>query len=392
MAGLTSFLIMLSVSAGLAADDDVVAPFTGNVVAVVDGDTISVTRGDVAELVYLYGIDCPELAQPFGPEARAYLDELALKKTVSVEPMELSVEPEPGMDRLPGFPEEKLFAKVILPDDTVLNHALVAEGLAWWYQDMCPENGLLKKLNAEAMTQQKGLWSDPAPLAPWDFRERQAKKAEKHEQKQEEQAVSVAFDGPGGEEGVFITKTGGQYHRHGCKYLDKTQRVISRAEAEQRGYNPCPECFPDALPKHGGHELAYEDVEDTMPAPRISREARRMPQPAEPRRPTLPVRPRPKMPQLGGPQAMELMAEHRPRLARGPNGKVLGITADNISRIPYANVIGIRDGDIIQSVNGVAIDSLSKPFELVNRFKNRKQFNIRILRNGQPRTLDITLP
>ncbi len=388
MAGLTSFLIVLSVSAGVAAGD-VVAPFTGDVVAVVDGDTLSITRGDVAELVYLYGIDCPEPAQPFGEEARAYVEGLALKETVTVEPVELEVEPEPGMDELPGFPEEKLFAKVTLPDDTVLNHALVAEGLAWWYQAMCPKNGLLKKLNAEAMTQQKGLWSDPAPLAPWDYRERQAKKVEKQEQQEEE---SVAFEGPGGEEGVFITKTGGQYHRHGCKYLDKTQRVISRAEAEQRGYNPCPECFPDALPKHGGHELAYEDVEDTMPEPRISREARRMPQPAEPGKPTLPERPMPKMPQLGGPQAMELMAEHRPRLARGPNGKVLGITADNISRIPYANMIGIRDGDIIQNVNGVAIDSLGKPFELVNKFKNRKQFNVRILRNGQPQTLNITLP
>ena len=40
--------------------------FTGKLVGVSDGDTISVIRGGQAVKVRLHGIDCPEKKQPFG--------------------------------------------------------------------------------------------------------------------------------------------------------------------------------------------------------------------------------------------------------------------------------------------------------------------------------------
>jgi micrococcal nuclease len=40
--------------------------FTGRVVGISDGDTISVMRGTRAEKIRLNGIDCPEKRQAFG--------------------------------------------------------------------------------------------------------------------------------------------------------------------------------------------------------------------------------------------------------------------------------------------------------------------------------------
>lgn len=43
-------------------------------------------------------------------------------------------------------------------------------------------------------------------------------------------------------ETVYITKTGGQYHKEGCKSLTKSKIAISLEEAESKGYTPCKIC------------------------------------------------------------------------------------------------------------------------------------------------------
>lgn len=42
---------------------------------------------------------------------------------------------------------------------------------------------------------------------------------------------------------VYITKTGGKYHRGGCRYLRRSQIAISKKDAINRGYEPCSVCF-----------------------------------------------------------------------------------------------------------------------------------------------------
>ena len=59
--------------------------FTGKVVVVPDGDTISVMRGGKAEEVRLYGIDCPEGKQAFGAKAKKYTSEMSFGKEVTVQ-------------------------------------------------------------------------------------------------------------------------------------------------------------------------------------------------------------------------------------------------------------------------------------------------------------------
>ena len=44
----------------------VVGQFSGKVVGVTDGDTITVMHDGVGERIRLHGIDCPEKRQPFG--------------------------------------------------------------------------------------------------------------------------------------------------------------------------------------------------------------------------------------------------------------------------------------------------------------------------------------
>lgn len=43
---------------------------------------------------------------------------------------------------------------------------------------------------------------------------------------------------------VFVTNTGGKYHRYGCRYLRESKNNISLAEAISRGYEPCSVCDP----------------------------------------------------------------------------------------------------------------------------------------------------
>ncbi|HMF05252.1 MAG TPA: thermonuclease family protein [Acidimicrobiia bacterium] len=61
------------------------------VVDVVDGDTITVTRGDTTDTVRLLGVDTPETHHPrkpvecFGPEAAAYTDSHLRGRSVQLE-------------------------------------------------------------------------------------------------------------------------------------------------------------------------------------------------------------------------------------------------------------------------------------------------------------------
>ena len=76
--------------------------FTGRVLAVIDGDALSVLHEDRAELVYLYGVDCPEPGQPFAEEADRFAAELAEGRDVSID----VVDPEEEAARLKALPSE----------------------------------------------------------------------------------------------------------------------------------------------------------------------------------------------------------------------------------------------------------------------------------------------
>src|SRR5215467_12619983 len=119
--------------------------FTGKVVGISDGDTISVMRAGKAVKVRLYGIDTPEKAQAFGTQARKFTSDLAFQQTVTV-----VVQTTDRYGRLVG--------EVLLPDGRSLNQELVRAGMAWWYRPYAPNDLLLAQLEAEAQTAKRGLW------------------------------------------------------------------------------------------------------------------------------------------------------------------------------------------------------------------------------------------
>ena len=62
---------------------------------------------------------------------------------------------------------------VILPDGTNVNHELVKEGWCWWYRKYAPGDMVLEGLEKEAREAKIGLWADPQPVPPWEWRNRQ---------------------------------------------------------------------------------------------------------------------------------------------------------------------------------------------------------------------------
>jgi endonuclease YncB( thermonuclease family) len=61
-----------------------ITTFTAPVIAISDGDTIRVLHDGVSERVRLWGIDSPEMKQPFGTRAKQFTGDLAFGKTVTV--------------------------------------------------------------------------------------------------------------------------------------------------------------------------------------------------------------------------------------------------------------------------------------------------------------------
>jgi endonuclease YncB( thermonuclease family) len=137
------------------------ATFSGIVMRVQDGDTISVSRGSRVEDVHLAGIDCPELRQSFGASAKKFTERLASGQMVLV--------------RAQGRDDNgNVLGVVILPDGRTLNRELVAAGLAWKLKES--KNKTVAQLEKDARRAKRGLWSDATPTSPWEYRKARSAK------------------------------------------------------------------------------------------------------------------------------------------------------------------------------------------------------------------------
>lgn len=157
---LVSLLLLLALTGQALA-------WQARVTSVHDGDSLSVVNAEGAKLhIRLYGIDAPEAKQPFGPQAKKALSKLAARKTVVITPMDT--------DRY-----GRTVALAHTPDGKLANLVLVRTGYAWVYDQYCARPDLcaeLRSAQAAARADRVGLWADPAPTPPWDWRK--ANKAE----------------------------------------------------------------------------------------------------------------------------------------------------------------------------------------------------------------------
>jgi micrococcal nuclease len=135
------------------------AEFTGKVVRVLDGDTLEILHNRHPERIRLSGIDCPEKGQAYGNNAKQAASELVYGKEVTLQTH--------GHDKY-----GRTLADVLLLDGTNVNQELVKQGWCWWYRKYAPGDTVLEGLEHEARDGRKGLWADPQPVPPWEWRKR----------------------------------------------------------------------------------------------------------------------------------------------------------------------------------------------------------------------------
>jgi micrococcal nuclease len=153
------FLVGLICVASVQSDD----LMTARVISVTDGDNLTVLDHDNKQvLIRLHGLDCPELEQPFGEQAKAFTSDQCFGKIIMYRMV--------GLDKF-----DRTIAVVYLEDGRELNLELLKAGLAWHlkhYLDR-PEYAEAEK---EARAAGIGLWGEKDPTPPWEWRKNQRHK------------------------------------------------------------------------------------------------------------------------------------------------------------------------------------------------------------------------
>ncbi len=153
-----ALLLLLLPLASLSAE------LEGRVVRIVDGDTLVVLDAtNTQHKTRLAGIDCPERRQPWGTRAKQALSDYAFGRDVTVE-----------WNKLDRY--KRVVGKV-LDGERDVNLALVRDGMCWWYRKYANEQSQVDRIlyeaaEAKARDERKGLWSDPNPIPPWEWRRR----------------------------------------------------------------------------------------------------------------------------------------------------------------------------------------------------------------------------
>ncbi len=154
MRALLAAVIALVTSPALAAKPHY--ELTGRVVAIADGDTLTVLDGsNTQHKIRLAAIDAPEKGQAFGTKARENLAAKVFKQTVRIEVIDI--------DRY-----KREVGRIFLGDRFV-NMEMVADGLAWRYPQY-DKPGEFTAAEADAREHQRGLWPDKDSVPPWEWR------------------------------------------------------------------------------------------------------------------------------------------------------------------------------------------------------------------------------
>ena len=139
------------------------AEIKGKVVAVTDGDTITVLdemdKGNFK--IRLDKIDAPEKKQAFGNKAKQFLSSLIFGKQVTV--------------RYKAVDRYGRIVGVVYCDGVEINLVMVQNGYAWYYSyyDKTPAYIQAEK---QARADKKGLWASNAPMNPYEFRKMKKKR------------------------------------------------------------------------------------------------------------------------------------------------------------------------------------------------------------------------
>jgi uncharacterized repeat protein (TIGR01451 family) len=138
------------------------ASMYGKVIEIVDGDSIVIESFNRPVKIELMGIDAPELKQNYGDVARQHLLDLVFDKTVTVEYF--------------GLGEDGSIAGKVFLNRIDVAAQMVRDGVAWYDKGNAnrlseTERQVYKDSEQAARNEQRGIWQESKPLAPWDFRQ-----------------------------------------------------------------------------------------------------------------------------------------------------------------------------------------------------------------------------
>lgn len=128
------------------------------VVSISDGDTLTVQDGRQQTKIRLAEIDAPEKAQAFGARAKQSLSDLCFGKQAEVIPQ--------SRDRY-----GRTVARVRC-GGVDANTEQVRRGMAWVFDRYVIDGSLYAEQEA-ARNSGRGLWADPTPVPPWEWRKGQ---------------------------------------------------------------------------------------------------------------------------------------------------------------------------------------------------------------------------
>ena len=151
---------LIAVSLSASAD-----ALYGRVVAVADGDTVTVLGSDQRQhKIRLMGIDAPEKKQPYGSRSKQSISDLVFNRQVQVE-----------YDKKDKY--GRTVGKIIV-NGIDANLEQVTTGMAWHYKQYQREQSASDRAayadaENEARAVRRGLWQEAEPTPPWDWRRQQ---------------------------------------------------------------------------------------------------------------------------------------------------------------------------------------------------------------------------
>ena len=127
------------------------------IVKVADGDSFSAVVNGIPTACRLFGVDAPEMDQPFGRQAKAELALLALGKTLQGRIITIDC-------------YYRLVVDVWAFSTIRLGILMLRAGMAWHTPRWSPDRLAFTHAQHAARMARKGLWIDPDPVPPWTWR------------------------------------------------------------------------------------------------------------------------------------------------------------------------------------------------------------------------------
>lgn len=178
------FCVFISLSQILIAEE-----IKGNIVRVIDGDTVTILHNKNEIKVRLEGIDSPETGQDYSNKSKQALSKMVFGKEVLL--------------KKSGTDKYNRTLGIIFVDNINVNSKMIEDGWAWHYKRYSNDDELAE-LEVNAKRLKRGLWQDENPIAPWEYR------------------LNKKY--PKKVEGYWLNTPTNVRHNSNCKYYQNTKK------------------------------------------------------------------------------------------------------------------------------------------------------------------------